>query len=129
MALTRIVPRNIAAAIQRKLDEAPGVGAAPQAAPQLPTGVVLAPVAALDTTYTLVAGDGSLQILPQRDNRQYLLLVNVGSNPVWVSFGKNAASGIGLLLPANGYYEPLRPITSSVNALSPLGSVLTAVEG
>lgn len=87
----------------------------------------MAPVAALDSNYTV--GAISQQVSPQRAGRQYLLIVNIGANDLRVSLGRDASATTGLILPANGFYEPARPISSSINLFSTAGTTATIVEG
>lgn len=89
--------------------------------------VGLAPVSAVDATYTI--GANSQEFVPARPNRQYLLIANIGGNDLKVSFGKPAAVGIGITIAAGGFYEPLRPLSTSINMLSVAGTTATVIEG
>ncbi len=152
MALQRPLPANVLAAMRQKLREAPGVGANVEeqslrirqslykdfldALSQLRGDpefqiwfTATAPVAALDSTINIVAAAPSVQVLPQRVNRQYLMIVNTGANSMRVAFGKPAGANTGILLPVNGFYEPSRPISSSVNLFSTAGTEAVTVEG
>lgn len=68
-------------------------------------------------------------VSPANAGRRYLFVLNVGANPVNVSFGKPSAGNAGIPLPANGFYEPLIPPAGSVNIFSAAGSEVVVVEG
>lgn len=86
----------------------------------------LAPVEAQDATFAVGAQS---QEFSQARKRNYLLIANMGANDIRVSFGKPVSTTTGLVISGQGFYEPLRPLASSINALSTVGSTLLIIEG
>lgn len=85
-----------------------------------------APVDVVDRTAVLNANS---QIIAQgRRNRRYLLLLNIGAAAALISFGK-PASAFSMPLPVNGFFEPNKPFSSSINGLSAVGTTVLLIEG
>jgi len=69
----------------------------------------------------------SVRILPHNVNRKYLLIVNTGAAPIYISFG--SASGVESSIPvvAGGNYEPWVISSSEVHIRTDTGVGSTAV--
>lgn len=67
------------------------------------------------------------QVLAQNANRGYLLIVNTGSNTLYVTFGTGLGNGIPI--PAAGNYEPNKAPANSIYLNSPSGSFARVLEG
>lgn len=81
-----------------------------------------------DNRYAIGANQ-SRTVSPARPGRRYFFILVTGANAATVSFGKPAAAGVGIPLPANGFYEPLVPPAGSINVFSVAGTEVTVVEG
>ncbi len=64
--------------------------------------------------------------LAANNNRNYLLIQNLGSSNLSVSFG---SSSVGILIPAGGNFEPEKGIRSKITVSSTLGSQSYAILG
>lgn len=139
----RPLPPQVVAAMRRQMEAAPGAQSAPPPSPDqinellealkqfsvnggLKLFTAMASVDAQDNT--VAVGAVSAEVSGAR-KRQYLFIANVGANDIRVSFGKPATSTSGLVIAGTGFIEPLRPFSSSINALSSAGSTLLLIEG
>lgn len=73
------------------------------------------------TPVNVIIGDSNIVVLPENDRRVYLLIQNNGVNPVYVSFGQKAKINGSLIIPSNGYYEPLICPIDSLQMISDTG--------
>lgn len=72
-------------------------------------------------TTTSVTTSSSLVLLRQTGTI-YLLIVNKGSQTVYVKFGSNVGVGEGIPIPAGGSYEPINPPDDAVYMKSASGT-------
>jgi len=62
-------------------------------------------------------------VLTRNTNRRYLFLQNLGNKDIFVKFGGDPAIAEEcILVPAGGFYEPLRPPYEEVRAISVSGT-------
>lgn len=67
---------------------------------------------------TVSVGTTSGQILVADANRTFLAIQNHGSDDVYISFGRPAVVGQGILIPGNGgYWEPVRAHRGAINGI------------
>lgn len=64
----------------------------------------------------------SAKFLDTESGRDYLLIVNKGSNTIYVKFGSHVGSGEGIPIPAGGNYEPYDAPDDAVYMKSASGS-------
>lgn len=63
--------------------------------------------------FSTEAGE-AIQIAPQKLNRQYMLIQNNTGVPMFLGIGIEADANVGLLVPANGFYEPYIAPSNSI---------------
>lgn len=69
------------------------------------------------------------QIAPQMLNRKYLLIQNNSGTNLFVGIGTEIDGTNGLLIPANGYYEPYTAPTNSIFVFSAVDSNGVFIQG
>jgi hypothetical protein len=80
--------------------------------------------------YVYTVTTTSTQLRPQNGLRTYLILINTGSQTVYVKFGSAQATTEGVPIPAGGSYEPNKAPANSVWADTATStSTLTIIEG
>lgn len=128
------IPRNIRAQTPAKLLEAsytlPAAGQH-AAGSEDPIGLVDQIAVPFQDRIVNVAAGQEISLAPDNPNRQYLLVINLGTvNNARISFGQPATTATGLPLAANGgFYEPLKAPSRSISAFSASGTQLLVIEG
>lgn len=76
------------------------------------------------------ATTSSAQVLAVNGQRFYLLIVNKGTQTVYIKFDSSSTGTQGIPIPAGGNYEPIHVPVSAVYALSSSGTqALYILEG
>lgn len=68
-------------------------------------------------------------ILPGAPNRNYLMIQNLSTSDIFVSFGTRAANGRGARIPRQGFYEPNVIPTNEIYIWGPIGALFTVIFG
>lgn len=70
------------------------------------------------------------QVLAVNTKRNYLMIHNKGSESILIKFGSTISASEGLLLPAGGYYEPMKAPRTSVYIKATTGTqTVLVIEG
>jgi hypothetical protein len=79
---------------------------------------------------TVTATTTSTQVLPGNAHRNYLIVINTGSNPIVLKAGSAQTMGEGIYIPAGGNYEPIQAPQNSIWIETTMStSTVTLVEG
>ncbi len=72
----------------------------------------------------------STKVLDANPKRNYLLIQNRGTDGIYVKFGSAHSGTEGVVIPAGGNYEPIKPMRDSVYIKASTGTQsVTTLEG